>query len=291
MRLKNLDRMRLAMAVMIIAALYGCGNSGNALSSGVSGGDRVSETESVRLSVDAAAAVRLIAETINGRISVRATDGDVVTVEAVKKVEAHDRSYAVRLLRDIEVTAEPRSDQIVVSATYPKPPNDVGVTVTLNITAPADLAAELRCVNGAVYVADMEKDVVARTANGLIEVKGACGPIDLVTINGQVLADIAELRGEGRFSTVNGSLNVTVRSGEMPIVATTVNGPVAVALPRGFGGGLDARTTSGRARSDFSVTASGIQRKNRIVGAIGAGGHPVITLRSTNGDVWLRKAD
>ncbi|MDP6775534.1 MAG: hypothetical protein QGI83_02080 [Candidatus Latescibacteria bacterium] len=291
MRFENLHRHCLPIAVMIVAALYGCGSSGEVLSSGFSGGGRVTETESVTRTVDAAAAARLVAQTVNGRISLRATDGDEVTVEAVKKVEAPNRSLAEDFLQDIEVTVERRNDQVVAFATHPNPPRNVGVTVRFDIIAPADLAAELSSVNGAIHVADMEREVVARTTNGLVDVKGACGPIEARTANGQISADVAELRGEGRFATVNGSLDVTVRDGEMPITASAVNGAVAVAIPGGFSGRLDARTATGRANSDFPVTASVTQRKNRIVGAIGAGGRPVITLRSTNGDVWLRKAD
>ncbi len=283
MRLTNLDRLILTTA-MLTVALPGCNDS--VLSSD---SNRVSESESLSRTVDATAASELVAETINGQIMLRAVDGDVVTVEAFKKVEAHDRSTAQSFLEDVEVTVEQRDDQIVVLTSYPKPPNNVNVSVQFDITAPADLIARLTSVNGAVEVTDMEKVVAVQTTNGQIEVTGAGGPITLMTVNGAVSADLAQLLGEGAFSAVNGSVNVTVRDGEMPITATTVNGAVTVSLPGEFDGSLDAQTANGKARSDFSVTATGTQASNRIVGSIGTGGSPVVTLRSTNGDVSLRR--
>ena len=236
------------------------------------------------------AATDLIAETINGRISVRASDEDVVRVQAVKTVEAYDRAFARSFLREIDLTIERRGDEVVVLASYPKPPSRVNVSVRFEISAPADLAAELTSVNGVVEVVDMEKGVEVQTVNGFIDVSGTCGPVFLRTVNGVVSADLDELRGEGQLSAVNGSIEVTVRDGERSITATTVNGSVTVALPGGFEGSLIAQTANGRARSGFPVTASGIQRHNRIIGSIGVGGSPVITLRSTNGNVWLRQA-
>ena len=79
------------------------------------------------------------------------------------------------------------------------------------------------------------------------------------------------------------------RKRRMPITATTVNGAVTVSLPGEFDGSLDAQTVNGRASSDFSVATMGIQPNNQITGSIGTGGSPVITLRSANGDVSLRR--
>ena len=290
MRLTDMNRLMVAASSMLAAVIIGCGDANLILSSDDTGGDRVSETESLTRTVDAAAATDLIAETVNGRVSVRATDGDVVRVVAVKTVEAYDRAFARSFLQEIDLTIERRGDEVVVLTSYPQPPSKVNVSVRFEIWAPADLVAELTSVNGVVEVVGMERGVEVQTVNGLIDVSGTCGPVVLRTVNGLVSADLDELRGEGQLSAVNGSIEVTVRDGERPITATTVNGSVTVALPGGFEGSLDAQTANGRAMSGFAVSASGIQRRNRIVGSIGAGGNPVITLRSTNGNVWLRQA-
>jgi DUF4097 and DUF4098 domain-containing protein YvlB len=113
--------------------------------------------------------------------------------------------------------------------------------------------------------------------------------VNLEAGNGIVSADISELRGEGRFATGNGDVAVVIRSGQVPISASTVNGSVSLRLPGNFDGFLDARTANGRVRSDFSVTGAGWVGVNRIRGSIGSGGDPTIKLWSTNGNVWLRK--
>ncbi len=284
MRPTNLDRLTLTMTAMLAVALPGCSDS--VLSSD---SNRVSESESLSRTVDATTASELVVGTINGQITLRAIEGDVVTVEAFKKVEAYDRSTAENFLQDVEVTAEHSDGQIVVLTSYPKPPSNVNVSVQFDITAPADLIARLTAVNGSVEVTGMEKEVSVQTTNGAIEVSGACGPITLATVNGAVSADLTELLGEGGFSAVNGGVNVTVRSSDMPLTAATVNGGVMVSLPGEFDGSLDAQTANGRASSDFSVTSTETQANNRITGSIGTGGGPVITLRSTNGDVSLRR--
>lgn len=290
MRRTNLDCVAVAVFAVLAATLIACGDANVIFSSSDGGGDRVSETETLTRTIDAATATDLVAETVNGRISVRATDGDVVSVVAVKEVEAYDREVACDFLREVTVTIERRDDQIVALTSYPKPPSRVNVSVRFDILAPAALAAELTTVNGAVDVEGLEQGVVAHTANGAIDLRGRCGPIHLQTVNGRLSADLDELHRQGLLSAVNGSIDITVREGAMPITATTVNGSVRVALSGAFEGRLDARTANGRAMSGFAVTAFGIRKSNRLVGSIGAGGEPVITLRSANGDVQLRKA-
>ena len=190
---------------------------------------------------------------------------------------------------DVIVTAERRGDDVVMDTTYPKPPNNVDVIVNFDITAPPGLAVELLTVNGVMTVEGMEQSIVARGTNSVIDVQGARGPLDVSAVNGLITADLTELLGEGTFSTVNGNVTVTARKGEMPIPASTLNGNVTVSIPDDFNGSLNAQTSNGSASSDFSVTLTETRRNNRIVGGIGEGGDSTIRLRSTNGNVRLRK--
>jgi|GEM_PF-4366860 len=137
MRLMNLYRLILPVA-MLAVVLSACGDSL------VSSADkRVSESESLTRTTDVAGASELVAETTNGQITLRAIETDVVTVAAFKEVEARERYTADSFLHDVEVTVERRDDQVVVFASYPKPPSNVNVSVQLDITAPADLIARL----------------------------------------------------------------------------------------------------------------------------------------------------
>ena len=163
--------------------------------------------------------------------------------------------------------------------------------VNFDITTPPGLAVELLTVNGVMIVEGVEQSIVARGTNSVIDVQGARGPLDVSAVNGLITADLTELLGEGTFSTVNGNVTVTARKGEMPISASTLNGNVTVSLPGDFDGSLDAQTLNGSASSDFSVTLTETRRNNRLVGGIGEGGGSTIRLRSTDGNVRLRKVE
>ena len=99
--------------------------------------------------------------------------------------------------------------------------------------------------------------------------------------NGRIEGTIESLEDEGLFTTDLGRIDVKVRKGIAPITATTSNGTIEVTLPADFSGKLDAKTSNGQIKSEFT-TLAGVTKtgpKNSLVGQIGDSGETTIKLR------------
>ena len=68
----------------------------------------------------------------------------------------------------------------------------------------------------------------------------------------------------------------------------TTNGSIDLKLPENFSGQLDAKTSKGRVRSDFSVPFTDKSEK-QLAGKIGEGGPAKVKLRTTNGNINLKR--
>ena len=118
-------------------------------------------------------------------------------------------------------------------------------------------------------------------------VSGGRGPVDLDTVNGHIEA--TGLVADGRFETVNGSINAEYDSvnNAHSITLDTVNGSCTLRLPADATGHVNASTVNGRISCDFPVTLENTGRHS-LQGAFGAGG-PKIVLDSVNGGLHLKK--
>ena len=68
----------------------------------------------------------------------------------------------------------------------------------------------------------------------------------------------------------------------------TTNGSIDLKLPENFSGQLDAKTSKGQVRSDFPVPFTDKSEK-QLAGTIGDGGSAKVKLRTTNGNINLKK--
>ena len=252
-------------------------------------GEKVEEVEAREWEKDDAGLTRIRAETSNGGIGLKGTDGPRVRVRARITVRAKDRAAARNFCSQVEVQVEEAGDELQVRREHPKPPKGMRVEVAYEIECPARLRAVLRTLNGRIGVEGMAAEVDAETANGHVNIDGGRGRVLARTKNGAIRARVDALSEEGQFSTLNGRIEVDVAAGQAPVQARTLNGSVELCLPRDFDGQLDARTTNGRVRSDFPVAVTGEVKKNHLQGPIGRGGHSLIDLRTVNGSVSLKR--
>ncbi|MBK37044.1 MAG: hypothetical protein CME26_16140 [Gemmatimonadetes bacterium] len=270
--------------------LAGCGES-NLTSSFDSSGDRsgnytVTETHTIT----AADARRLIAETVNGSISIE-TRPDVlsVTVDVTKVVRGPSRQLSMDFVRLLETEVGRVGDEVLIKTTWPRNTNGYDASARYVVIAPEGLHLPLGTVNGSIVVDGRVAETDAKTVNGRVEVRGASGSMSLATVNGRLEARLAEVSSESQFATVIGSIDVEIDAATSPVTATTTNGSISVTVGSEFAGQLDARTGTGKAGSDFVVNPLQPVRPNRLVGRIGAGGGPEIHLRSGNGNVRLKR--
>ena len=68
----------------------------------------------------------------------------------------------------------------------------------------------------------------------------------------------------------------------------TTNGSIDLKLPENFSGQIDAKTSKGRVRSDFPVPVTDKSEK-QLAGKIGDGGSAKVKLRTTNGNINVKK--
>lgn len=163
-------------------------------------------------------------------------------------------------------------------------------SVNFTVRLPRNLRVRAASVNGAVAVSDVGAEVRASTVNGSCEVSNADGPVRATTVNGGV--DVTTASGPVSATTVNGDVDakMTSLSGNDDMRFTTVNGSVNITVPAAFDANVRFETVHGSIGSDFPVTLSGRFGPRHASGTIGRGGRE---LRATtvNGSIDLRKAN
>ena len=133
-------------------------------------------------------------------------------------------------------------------------------------------------------------DIRADATNGGIVVEDVRGRIDAHTVNGGIV--LGDVNGDIRGETVNGGVRADLSNEKWDgpgLELKTVNGGVALAVPNGFSGELDARTANGGISVDFPITISGlINNRRQIRGTLGSGGAR-ISLSAVNGGISISR--
>ena len=134
-------------------------------------------------------------------------------------------------------------------------------------SADGDLNA--RTSGGDIDIKRASANLVAHTSGGSITIGEARGVIDASTSGGSIQARMAQQpRGDSQLKTSGGTITLTVAAN--------------VALD------LDAHTSGGDIETDVPVTLLGKQSDSTLNGKLNGGG-PRVVLRSSGGDIRLRK--
>ncbi len=217
---------------------------------------------SVSFDIQAPRGVDVVLKSTNGRIRVDDTDG---------------RVHAVTTNGSIEVRGRTRQ-------------NDLQTTNGAIFVDGADASVTAKTTNGSIDVRGGKGNVEAITTNGKIDLDRVAGRVHAKTTNGSIHAGIARLEKSGDFSSSNGSITVRIEEGAAPITVTSSNAALDVTLPSEFSGSLDAESRYGKIRTEFPVTSTMTEPdKHKISGSIGSGEGPLVKLRSSNGQIQVRK--
>ena len=158
-----------------------------------------------------------------------------------------------------------------------------GIDLIIEIPFNADLKVETYN-SGDIEVDNIEGEVVAENYNG---------KITLLNISGSAVA-----------STYNGAITVTLNkiTAETPMSFTTYNGKVDITLPEGTKGNLKLKSARGDIYSGFDmqvIESAPVEKKNESNGVYKVylddwtkatinGGGPDITMKNSNGDIYIR---
>ena len=145
-----------------------------------------------------------------------------------------------------------------------------------------------------IYLPASQNLAVKSTWNGDIEIDGFSGEIEAdAQLNGGVR--ITNVNGPVTANSLNGQLEVVFGkvTQDSPISLYSTNGAVDVSLPANTPANLALSTLNGNVYTDFDVKA---EDKNGLKSVLGRdikasinGGGVKISMKSTNGNMYLRK--
>lgn len=174
-----------------------------------------------------------------------------------------------------------------------------------------DLAAAVKASTsgGSIRLGKLGASVEARTSGGDVSLERANGPVKLSTSGGNLNvgtvaaeADLSTSGGSIRIDSVAGSLRAHTSGGNIragfagPLrdncSLTTSGGSVKVTVEKTAAFRLDASTSGGTVDAEgLTITLEKSNRgRTQLTGAVNGGG-PQLKLRSSGGDIVVRRAD
>lgn len=238
-------------------------------------------------------------ENQNGRITVEAWNRPEVRIQITRVVRSGDDERVAALMKELRADIGLGHGKIEVVSRYPKRAESFGVwdvlgqrVTALNIHYYVQVPTRTRLVletsNGELRVRGTAGRLVGQTVNGNVEVTSVSGPVDVNTTNGNIR--LMGLAGSAHAGTTNGGIEAELKRVEATgtVELATTNGDVAVALPVDLKATLDAVTTNGKITASYAVEPTGVTTSKKVQGKIRGGG-TAVTLRTTNGNILLRK--
>jgi DUF4097 and DUF4098 domain-containing protein YvlB len=184
-------------------------------------------------------------DNINGNIVITGTDGKAIELIVEKTIYAESKDKLKKGLAEVKLGIEESSDEIYVFNDYPNRNrrnkyHDEGYSFEFayTIKVPRNMLLEINAVN-------CEK----------LTVSDYRGAVDISNVNGPVIID--GLVHSAKLKTVNGKINCTfLKSPKESSLFNSVNGDIAVALPKDTDATLKCSTMHGDIFSDFEVNTS-----------------------------------
>jgi DUF4097 and DUF4098 domain-containing protein YvlB len=207
---------------------------------------------------------------VNGNIRTVLAPGSEVEVNAIRTARRSDPNQ-------VRVEVENKGGDVVICVIYPNESNsgcDRGqntknndTRVDFTIRLPKDVRLAARTVNGNVLAEKLHSPITAKTVNGRIELN-TTQSASAESVNGSINATMGTLASEARFSSVNGSIDLS--------------------LPPTAGANLNASVVNGDITPDFPITLSGKISKRELNGRLGNGG-PELVVKTVNGSIHIRQ--
>ena len=198
----------------------------------------------------AAGVHRLDVNEIDGTINVEAADTDQITLEAVVKTRVPGKPNAEN--QGFFQTALD-GDTLIIGR---KSEHRWGIHwgfegneyfVTYNLRVPANVALELRTVNGRIASRGVDAETSATTVNGVVEIEATgSNEVEAKAVNGIIRAHFLKDFHGASFKTVNGRVvAVLPPSASFTGDFTQVNGDVEAAFPLNIHSHPGSRRVSG----------------------------------------------
>jgi DUF4097 and DUF4098 domain-containing protein YvlB len=235
----------------------------------------------------------------NGSVTIEAWDRPEARIQITREVRAGSSEQAASLMKELRADVTIEKDRIAIKSEYPKRSETVGflelfgqhvsaLNIHYYVQVPSRTDLHLATSNGEVHVRGMVGEVAAKTLNGSIDVMSVAGPVRVSTTNGSIR--VLGIDGSAKAVTTNGTVTAELRKSDGgPVELSTTNGDVMLMLPPEIRATVDAVTTNGRVSVGYPLQRGEGSRGYRLVqGTIAGGGTPLV-LRTTNGNIVIRK--
>ncbi|HTG35833.1 MAG TPA: DUF4097 family beta strand repeat-containing protein [Thermoanaerobaculia bacterium] len=236
---------------------------------------------------------------VNGDVTFEAWDRPEVRIEAEKRVKAGSDEAARKLMGQIRIEVANTPAGLRIDTRLPKREEaggilaqlfngsgDVNMDVSYKIHVPRRIALDIESSNGAIAVTGTQGNAHLKSSNGGLSAREVSGDLSLDTTNGGIT--VARSAGSLKAETTNGAIDAELTElsrGDLSLEST--NGGIAVRLPRDARFSVDAATSNGGVRSDFSVEG-GKPGKRSLKGEINGGGARLF-IRTSNGSIAIRE--
>jgi hypothetical protein len=196
---------QLGMVLLAVTVAAGCGGRATGKAKRVRTFDQQWQAASIE---------KLDLSGINGKIVVEPSAGDVITMRARAEIgggiPSKDDSKLIRIEQNgstlvIRDEGGVDGDDSIFSFL-----DDEWAKVDFVMQVPARMQLELETVNGAISVHGVGSVLDASSVNGRIEARSPAEKIAAETVNGSVQIEYMTAFRGGEFSTVNGSIRLTV---------------------------------------------------------------------------------
>lgn len=217
----------------------------------------------------------------------------------IRVIGSRDGAYRVSLCKAVAPGADATSIRGVLAGneiSAEGPDNEKWVAYFL-VSAPRGASLDLRSTNGPISVRDFNGSLEAQAVNGPVSVKESSGTITARTTNGPI--SMKGGSGEVKLQATNGPVTVKLDGTRWDgtLDASTRNGPVTLAMPRGFLSGVVVEASGGPV--SCRGEACGEQRYNRFaeddhgrVRRLEFGSGPqVVRVSTVNGPASVREND
>ena len=147
--------------------------------------------------------------------------------------------------------------------------------------------ASVHTSGGNITLGKIGGPVDARTSGGSISVDGVGGDLGAYTSGGSLR--LRDINGNVRAKTSGGSIRAELlKQINSPVNLRTSGGGIILEIPPNFKADLDASTSGGRVVTDVPITIKGTVNKSSLRGELNGGG-PLITLRTSGGNIEIRE--
>ncbi|MBD0326001.1 MAG: DUF4097 family beta strand repeat protein [Pyrinomonadaceae bacterium] len=227
---------------------------------------------------------RVVLNTFDGRISIRAWDKPEVMLTAIK------RAGSEQALRGISVKATQQGSEVNVQTDYDKAAGrradgvySTNASVTLEVFVPRHTNIHANSGDGRVELEGVTGGVMLQTGDGRIEVRDGGGQLSAKTGDGRI--EVLNYTGDVDAKTGDGRINLDGRFAQL--AARTGSGPILLALPDDLDAIIETDTESVTGDGLALEAEPNVGKKLRRF-KIGRGGN-VFRLQTGDGSIYLRR--